>query len=211
MTKILLVRHGHVEGINPERFRGREPLALTAQGRAEAAAVARCIAASWRPSRIYTSPMERCVQTAEAIAQACNLAAGETWDDLNDLDYGAWQFKTFAEAKAADPTLFTAWFATPHLVRFPSGEALQDLAARAGNALRRVLALHPHDTVVLVGHDSVNKVLLMQFLDLSLSSYWRIAQCPACINEADIVEGKFRILRLNETLHLETTSAQAER
>jgi phosphoserine phosphatase len=52
VTKILLIRHGHVEGIEPERFRGRAPLALTALGRAEAAAAARRIARTWKPSRI---------------------------------------------------------------------------------------------------------------------------------------------------------------
>jgi probable phosphoglycerate mutase len=56
MTKILLIRHGHVEGIEPKRFRGRAPLDLTAQGRAEAEAVARRVAAAWKPSRIYASP-----------------------------------------------------------------------------------------------------------------------------------------------------------
>src|SRR6202035_589405 len=174
MTKILLTRHGHVEGIKPERFRGREPLALTDQGRAEVAAVARRIAGAWRHSRIYTSPMERCVKTGEAIAGACRIAAGQTCDDLNDIDYGAWQFKTFADAEADSPALFAAWFASPQLVRFPRGEPLQDLAARAANAVRDVLSRHPDDTIVLVGHDSVNRVLLLQFLDMPLSSYWRI-------------------------------------
>jgi phosphoserine phosphatase len=207
MTKILLTRHGHIEGIRPERFRGREPLALTDQGRAEAAAVARRIAAAWRPSRIYTSPMERSVKTAEAIAAACGLAAAETCDDLNDIDYGAWQFKTFADAKADNPALFAAWFASPQLVRFPGGEALQDLAARTANAVRYVLSRHPDDTIVLVGHDSVNRALLLQFLDLPLSSYWRLAQNPCCVNEIDIDAGKIRIQRLNETHHLDGVSA----
>lgn len=61
MCKILLIRHGHVEGIKPERFRGREPLELTEQGRAEATCVARRIASRYR---------DRCVKTAEAIACA---------------------------------------------------------------------------------------------------------------------------------------------
>ena len=202
MSKILLIRHGHVEGIKPERFRGREPLDLTKQGRAEAACVARQIASRWRPGKIYTSPMDRCVKTAEAIAEACRLTA-ETCDDLNDIDYGAWQFKTFEQAKFEDPALFAAWFATPHLVRFPNGESLQDLAARSANALRLVLARHPDDTVVLVSHDSVNRALLLQFLDLPLSSYWRIAQHPCCVNETEIFDGKFCILRINETYHLD--------
>ncbi len=203
MTTILLVRHGHVEGIKPEKFRGREQLALTAQGRAEAAAVAERIAAAWKPSYIYTSPMDRSVKTAEAIARACRIAGAETCADLNDIDYGAWQFKTFADAKGENPALFAAWFATPHLVRFPNGESLQDLAARAADVLRLVLARHRDETVVLVGHDSVNRALLLQFLDLPLSSYWRIAQSPSCINEVDIADGNFRVIRLNETHHLD--------
>ena len=101
MTKILLTRHGHVEGITPERFRGREPLELTARGREEAAAVAARIAGAWRPSKIYTSPMGRCVATGAAIARACGAPA-EICADLNDIDYGAWQFKTFDAAKADD-------------------------------------------------------------------------------------------------------------
>src|SRR5580700_1494701 len=185
MTKILLTRHGHVEGIKPERFRGREPLDLTALGRAQAQAVAQRIAGKWRPSLIYTSPMGRCIETATAIAKACGVAA-KTCDDLNDIDYGAWQFKTYDDAEKQDATLFLAWFATPHLVRFPNGESLQDLAARVANALRMVLARHPDETIVLVGHDSGNRALLLELLDQPLSAYWRLAQDPCGISEIEI-------------------------
>jgi len=202
MTKILLTRHGHVEGIKPERFRGRQPLDLTARGRAQADAVARRIADAWQPSRIYTSPLRRCVETATAIAKACGIGV-ETCEALSDIDYGKWQFKTFAEAKALDPALFAAWFATPHLVRFPNGEALQDVAARLADAVRMVLARHAEETIVLVGHDSVNRVLLLGFLDLPLSAYWRIAQEPCCINEIDVGGGTVCIRGINATQHLE--------
>jgi broad specificity phosphatase PhoE len=202
MTKILLIRHGHVEGIKPERFRGRQPLDLTARGRAEAQAVARRIAGAWRPSKIYTSPMGRSIETGAAIAKACG-ASTEICGDLTDIDYGAWQFKTFDEAKSENPALFAARFATPHLIRFPNGESLQDLAARAANALRFVLARHRDDIVVLVGHDSVNRALLMQLLDQPLSAYWRLAQSPCCLNEIDIIDGKIGVQRVNETGYLE--------
>jgi broad specificity phosphatase PhoE len=202
MTKILLIRHGHVEGIKPERFRGRAPLDLTELGRAEAQAVARRVAGAWKPSKIYTSPMGRCVETGAAIARACG-APTEVCDDLTDIDYGAWQFKTFAEAKSENPALFAAWFATPHLVRFPNGESLQDLVARAANALRFVLARHPDDTIVLVGHDSVNRALLLQLIDQPLSAFWRIAQSPCCLNEIDVTDGKICVQRINETGYLE--------
>ena len=203
MTKIILTRHGHVEGIKPERFRGREPLELTKRGTAEAALVAKRIATRWRPSQIYTSPMGRCIATAAAIARATGTAA-KTCEDLNDIDYGAWQFKTFADGKAQDPALFAAWFATPERVRFPNGESLQDLAARTANALRIVLARHPDETIVLVGHDSVNRVLLLQLLDQPLSAYWRLAQEPCCINEIDVSAAGVCVRSINATQHLET-------
>jgi phosphoserine phosphatase len=202
MTKILMTRHGHVEGIRPERFRGRAQLDLTARGRTEAVAVAKRIAASWQPTAIYTSPMGRSVETAAAVAKACGVAA-KTCDDLNDIDYGAWTFKTFDEAKKLDPALFAAWFATPHLVRFPNGESLQDLVARAANALRMVRGRHPDETVVLVGHDSVNRALLLGLLDQPLSAYWRLAQDPCCLNEIDVSGESVCVLRVNETRHLE--------
>jgi broad specificity phosphatase PhoE len=202
MTKILLTRHGHVEGIKPERFRGREPLELTARGRAEAAAIAARIAGTWQPSHIYTSPMGRCVETATAIAKACGVAA-RPCEELNDIDYGAWTFKSFDEAAKQNSDLFAAWFATPHLVRFPDGESLQDLAARTADALRMVRARHADETIVLVGHDSGNRALLLELLGLPLSRYWRIAQEPCCLNEIDVAGGKICVRRINETGHLE--------
>jgi len=151
--------------------------------------------------------MERCVKTAEAIAKACAITTVERCDDLNDIDYGAWQFKSFADAEAENAALFAAWFAMPQLVRFPNGESLQDLAARTANALRLILSRHPDDVVVMVGHDSVNRALLLQFIDLPLSAYWRIAQSPCCLNEIDVADGKVIVLRINETHYLEDISA----
>ena len=206
MTKILLTRHGHVEGIRPERFRGRQQLELTARGREEAAALAARIAGTWQPAKIYTSPMARCIATGAAIAHATGAPA-EICADLNDFDYGAWQYKTFDAAKADDPALYAAWLATPELIRFPNGEALQDLAARAANVLRFVLARHPNDTIALVGHDSVNRTLLMQCLDMPLSAYRRIAQQPCCLNEIDINGGTIRVVRINETGHLDALTS----
>jgi probable phosphoglycerate mutase len=94
-------------------------------------------------------------------------------------------------------------------VRFPHGDSLQDLAARAANALRLAITRHPEKTVVLVAHDSVNRALLLQLLEQPLSAYWRLAQAPCCINEIDIADGHVQVLRANETAHLDG-SALAE-
>ena len=77
------------------------------------------------------------------------------------------------------------------------------MKARTAQALRTVVDRHPDDTVVLVGHDSVNRVLLMQFLDQPLSAYWRIVQRPCGLNEIDIAGEHIRIERINDTHHLD--------
>jgi phosphoserine phosphatase len=204
MTKIILTRHGHVEGINPERFRGRTDVPLTEQGKAQAKAVATRIAQAWKPTAVYTSPMSRCVSTGVEIANACGVQ-NQALDGLNDLDYGQWQWQTYEEVRTASPDLFAAWQATPHLVRFPGGDSLQDLVSRTADALRFVMSQHRGEieTATLVGHDSVNRALLMQFLDQPLSAYWRIIQLPCAVNEIDIVGGRVRVLRMNETCHLD--------
>jgi phosphoserine phosphatase len=202
MTIILLVRHGHVEGIKPERFRGRADLVLTETGQRQAELLARRIASRWAPSSIFTSPLQRCIATGAAVAKACGVPS-EPLAGLYDLDYGAWQSLTYHDARASDPGLFAAWFTTPHLVGFPDGESLQDVAARTANVLRFVLSRNEADTLVLVGHDSVNRVLLTQILDMPLSAYWRLVQNPCSINEIEVTGSSFQLRRMNDTEHLD--------
>jgi probable phosphoglycerate mutase len=201
VTKLLLTRHGHVEGIKPARFRGRAELALTPEGLAQADALALRIARQWKPAAIYTSGLQRCVVTGRKIGEAVGAGA-VVLGGLMDLDYGAWQMRTHDEIKAEAPEAFRLWHEAPHLMRFPKGESLQDLAARTADALRQVLAQHPDGTVVMVGHDSVNRALLLQLLDQPLSSYWKLAQDPCTLNEVDIDGVTVIVRRINDTSHL---------
>jgi len=176
-------------------------LPLTERGKAEALAVARRIAGKWHPAFVYTSPLSRCVLTGAAIANACKIQSASI-EELNDIDYGKWMMRTYAEMQVSEPELYASWFATPHLVRFPGGDSLQELASRTADALRFVLELHADQTVVMVGHDSVNRALLAQLADLPLSSYWILTQDPCCINEIDIAANRIQIRSINETSHL---------
>jgi broad specificity phosphatase PhoE len=201
MTRILLTRHGHVEGITPRRFRGQTEIPLTERGRRQASATAAAIAASARPAIVYTSPLGRCIATGQAIANACGVPSAVI-PDLIDFNYGAWQWRTVEDVRAGWPELLEAWFATPHLVRFPDGDSLQDLVARTANALRHVLARHADDTIVMVGHETANRAILLQLLDQPLSAYWRLAQAPCNINEIAVSGGRIEIARINDTAHL---------
>jgi probable phosphoglycerate mutase len=201
VTRLLIVRHGYVEGIEPPRFRGRIELALTPLGVRQAAAVAARIAAAWRPAAVLTSPLGRCVATGAAIAAATGAPA-RVLESLADLDYGAWTWKTHAEARADDPALYAAWHAAPATVRFPGGESLQDLVARAADALRLAAAEFAGETVVLVTHDSVGRALLALALDQPLSAHRRLDLSPCGISEIVVEGGELRVLGVNATEHL---------
>jgi probable phosphoglycerate mutase len=123
---------------------------------------------------------------------------------LGDIDYGSWQMRTHEEVRAETPDAYHQWRSAPQFTRFPGGESLQDVVARTTDVLREMLERYATETVVLVGHDSVNRVLLMQLLDMPLSAYWRLVQDPCALNEIEIfAAGEVHVQRLNDTSHLD--------
>jgi len=201
MTRIILVRHGHVDWLMPERFRGRAELPLSSRGRRQAVVAAGYIAASWKPDAVYTSPLGRCRETGAAIAAPFRLEP-QPIDGLSDIDYGEWQGLTRDQAKEHWPDETELWFRVPHLTAIPGGETLAVVLSRASAALRDVLRHHPDQTVVLVGHDSVNRVLLLFTLELPLSRYWHLRQDPCGINELIFDNGSFVVGSINQIQHL---------
>jgi len=201
MIRIILVRHGHVDWLAPERFRGRAELPLSDLGRRQAHAVAGYIAASWKPEAVYTSPLGRCRETGAAITAPFRLQP-QPIDGLADINYGEWQGLTREQAKERWPEESELWFRTPHLAAIPGGETLMGLLSRATAAVRNVQRHHPDGTVVVVGHDSVNRVLLLFALDLPLSRYWHLQQDPCGVSELFFDNGSFVIGSINQTQHL---------
>jgi phosphoserine phosphatase len=198
MAKIILIRHGHVEGIAPERFRGRRDIDLSELGRRQAQAMAQRVLQLWQPAVVYSSPLKRCLQTLEPIAARLGLPV-KISAELNDLHYGDWEWLTYEEARSRSPALFARWFTAPQLVKFPNGESLQDLLARVAEVVRLIRDRHERHTVVVVGHASVNRALLLQMLDQPASAYWRFAQDPCGVSEIELTAENATLHRLNET------------
>jgi len=201
-VRIVLVRHGHVPGILPERFRGGAHLELTETGVREAQLTAERIAGQWQPAIVYTSPRQRCISTGRFIADRCATPC-RVLADIFDLDYGDWTDRTHEEIRTSHPEEYRLWRTQPQLVRFPGGNCLQEVAARVADALRFVLQTHAESTVVLVGHDSGNRTLMLHALGLPLSAYWHIKQTPCGISEFSVGEDGIQVIRMNETAHLE--------
>jgi probable phosphoglycerate mutase len=201
MSTLLLLRHGEVLGILPPTFRGRTELELTERGRAQAERTAQRVRAGWpQVAAIYCSPRNRTVETAKAVGREYSLTP-QPMPDFDDLDYGTWQGVSHADAAKRWPDQWATWNAAPETVQFPQGESLPDLSARVARGLRQVLP-RPDAAIVVVAHDSTNRVLLMQILGMPLRFYRTLAQDPCCLNVIDSPGPAAQLRLMNATDHL---------
>jgi probable phosphoglycerate mutase len=202
MTRFLLIRHGQTEWNRVERFRGRADVPLNETGVAQARATGERVAAAWRPEAVYSSPLSRAARTAQAIASHFGIEV-QIHPGLADIDYGEWQGLTPDEARDRWPEQARAWFEAPQDARIPGGETLDILRARAMAAVKEIAARHPEQTVVLLGHTVVNRIILLGVLGLGNDRFWRLRQEPCAINVFELQGSDFTLLSMNDTCHLQ--------
>ena len=201
MTRIILVRHGQTEWNRVERFRGRADVPLNESGLAQAEATGKRVASEWQPVAVYTSPLSRSVKTAESIAKHYDLKV-KIHPGLADIDYGEWQGLSPEEAGQRWPEEIDAWYNHPHLARIPGGETLSDLRARLMQTVNELATRHTGETIVLVGHTVINRIILLGILGLGNDRFWRIKQDTCAINVFEAEAGDFVLVSLNDTCHL---------
>ena len=199
MTTIYLVRHGQTAWNREEVFRGRADIPLNEIGRKEALLTGEYLE-KVKASAIYSSPLSRAVETAEAISRYQGKEVLIS-DGLIDIDFGRWQGVSHEEVKEKFGDLYRQWKDAPHLVRFPGGETLEDVRERVLRGIDEILPDHGDETLVMVSHRVVNKTLLCGLLGLDNSHFWQIGQDTGCINILEFAEG-FTLRLLNDTSHL---------
>lgn len=204
MTRIILVRHGQTEWNRIERFRGRATLDLNEVGIKQAEAIAKRIV-QWSVVAVYSSSLLRAVTTAQILAQHLGLEV-ECLPGLIDIDYGEWQGLSPDEAAVRDSSLYRLWLESPHLVTFPGGESLTQVRERAVACVDNLIQVHPEKTMVVVSHKVVCQVLILHFLGLDNSCFWRVTQDVSAINLFEIRGGIPVALLLNDTCHLSKLS-----
>jgi len=196
MTTVLLVRHGVTEANRGGVLAGWSPgIHLADKGREQAAALAERLAPV-PVAAIVTSPLERCVETATAIAAGRDLAV-QTDDDLGECRYGDWTGQELKKL-AKDP-LWKVVQAHPSAAVFPGGEALRDTQTRAVDAVRRINArLEPDATWVAVSHGDVIKAILADALGLHLDLFQRIQVDPCSLSVVRYTTLRPFVVRMND-------------
>ena len=195
MALILLVRHAVTDSTG-KRLSGSLPgILLSEKGRAQADGLAKRLAGI-RLAGIYASPLERCMETAEAIARARNLSV-QPVAALQEVGYGRWTGRPLAQLARTE--LWKRLHGAPSGIRFPDGETLAEVQQRSVAALREIAGHHARATIAAVTHADVIRLALAHFAGVHLDLYQRFIVSPASVSAVALGEGAPRVLRVNDT------------
>ncbi len=196
MTTFFLVRHGENDWVKKHRLAGWLPgVHLNDNGRRQAQEAGSRLAP--QPiTAVYSSPVTRCVETAEYIAPHFRLPI--LLDDaFGEVHYGAWEGKKIAKLAKKPSWQIVQFF--PSRMRFPGGEALREVQYRAVQALENLSQRHPPECVVVVSHADLLKLVLAHYLGVHIDLFQRIAVSPASVSVLQLSEHGFvRVLRVND-------------
>lgn len=181
--RVLLIRHGEVEGDAGSRFLGRTDVAMSAAGEARIARLSHMLAV-WPIEAVWCSPLRRSRRTAALIAAGRGIPV-RVAPALAEIDMGDWENLSRREVARSQPAAFAARGKAIDTVRPPGGESFADLAARVLPCWRAILA-SPEKTVAVAGHAGVDRVILCDLLGMPLANLFRLAQPPGCVDLIEI-------------------------
>ncbi len=207
MTVLLLIRHAHTDTAGKRLTGWARGVRLNDRGRAEATALAERLEGV--PVRaIYCSPLERCRETAAPLARARGLGTSVR-RGLLEVDYGEWTGRTIAGLRRTK--LWRVVQQAPSRIRFPGGESLLEVQARAVAEVERIALAHPKDVVAVVTHADVVRLVLMHFAGMHLDELQRLAVEPASVSVLAMSDGAVRVMKVNDTGGLESLRARGAR
>jgi probable phosphomutase (TIGR03848 family) len=208
VATVLLVRHGRSTANTAGVLAGRTPGVLLDEVGIQQAAETAARIAMLPISAVVSSPLERCVQTADAIANALETSPQVTTEELlTECGYGDWTGRELKQL-AKEP-LWKAVQAHPSGVTFPGGESMRDMQARGVAAIRewdaKISALHGADAIwVASSHADVIKAILADALGSHLDNFQRIVVDPASVSVVSYTPLRPFVVRCNEHGSLES-------
>ena len=199
MKQLYLIRHGVTAHNQQRRYSGVNNVSLSEQGVKQAQLVGELLR-SENFSSIYTSPLQRCISTTEAISKSHDTCA-ESLEDLREIDFGLWEGLTFDEIQADYPKQLNAWFESPDDFTFPEGESVPDFRKRVLASLDTILA-QDGDSLV-VAHGGSLRVIICHLCGWGIDALHSFDLAPASLTIVKHYAQSSVVSVLNETCHLE--------
>lgn len=193
-TTVLLIRHGQNDWVGTDRLAGRTPgVHLNEKGHEQAAELASLLA-DQPIAAIYSSPLVRCMETAEPLAQALGQPIVEE-DGVLEVDYGEWRARSLKELSKLPEWSMVQH--NPSTFRFPGGETLREVQSRAVATLERLHADHPNQVVAVFSHGDVIRTTVAHFMGTPLDLFQRVIVSTASISVVTFHNGRPMVLGVN--------------
>jgi len=200
-TLIILVRHGECEGNIKGMFRGRADFPLNERGLIQAQDLARELK-NFPVKYIYSSPLYRARQTAEAIGQQCGVKV-KIEESFNNIELGSWEGRFMKEIAEQYPEEWELWVYNPEKLRVKDMETLYDVQKRAKTCLDNLVSKHGGETLVVVSHRAVLKPLIAACLNVASPYFWKIHLDTASYSLlSHKKEREYCLIQLNQNKHL---------
>lgn len=169
-------RHGETEWNRERRYLGHTDVPLNEAGENQARLLAERLA--HQPvNHIYSSDLQRCVQTAGVIVALLDSPGFHpvSYNELRELNFGEWEGKTYQELVEIDEARLTAWYQNPLGMAPPGGETLSQLGQRMERWLQEKLAVvKPDETVLIVTHGGPIRWFFSHILQADVGQFWQV-------------------------------------
>jgi broad specificity phosphatase PhoE len=195
MTKFLLIRHATTDVVG-KHLSGRMPgIHLNDAGKEEAQQLATRLK-GYPIHAIYSSPLDRALETAAAIGEITNLSV-VVLDYFLEIDFGNWTNRSFEELQR-DPN-FQRFNTLRSVTRIPGGETMQEAQSRFIAGLEKLRLKHDNETVAILSHSDMIKSAVAYYGGINLDMFQRIEISTASISVLELDEDYVRIVAINHS------------
>ncbi|MCD4686886.1 MAG: MSMEG_4193 family putative phosphomutase [Anaerolineae bacterium] len=199
MTEILLIRHAINDWVSTGRLAGwTSGVHLNTDGKAQAAALGERLK-SVSLAAIFASPLERTMETAEAIATHYPKLQVKELEGVGEVRFGKWQGEKLDKLRK-EPMWHTVQM-TPSRAQFPGGETFREAQMRAVDALEVLVQQRPKQRIAVVSHSDVIKLIVAHYLGVHLDLFQRIDISPASISIIQLGGDRPFVRCVNDTSH----------
>lgn len=198
MLSVYLLRHGETAyNADGNRYCGRTDLALTDKGIAQAKAVFEQLRGK-KIDAVYSSPLKRANDTAKIASGNENVTVDER---LIEIDFGNWEGKRREKFVAENPSIWQQWEQNPATAQAGcTGETAQQVIERVGDFFGEMLTKHKNQTILVVGHNGINRFYMAHKLGMPLKNYRKIVQHNSSLTFFQLDDdGEFTLEKLNTT------------
>ena len=193
--RLLLIRHALTPHVGHKLSGWSSGVHLSDEGRAQAARLTQRLH-DVQIDAVYSSPLDRALETAQPIAKDHKLRVRQR-EEIGEVKYGVLEGKSLRTlAKGKLWSRLQTW---PSDVRFPGGESLRETQARAIRAIERLRAEHPKQTVAVVSHGDWIRLSVAHYIGTHVDLYRRINIDPASVSAILFFESMPVVQTVNET------------